>query len=74
MKPIWDVDELAKYWSLTFEEIRLLNTKPVRNHLPFAVQIKFSQNTERFSLAIYDILKIPLHYLADQLDAEVSGI
>lgn len=73
MKRIWDVDELAEYWSLKFEETRLLKTKPARNHLPFAVQLKFYQNTGRFPSTIDEIPETPLHYLSDQLDADVSG-
>jgi hypothetical protein len=26
MKQIWDIEELATHWSLTFEEIKLLKT------------------------------------------------
>ncbi|MES3628488.1 DUF4158 domain-containing protein [Citrobacter freundii] len=73
MKQIWDVDELAEHWSLKFEETRLLKTKPDRNHLPFAVQLKFYQNTGRFPSTINEIPETPLHYLADQLDVDVSG-
>ncbi|EKP5434356.1 DUF4158 domain-containing protein [Salmonella enterica] len=73
MKQIWDVDGLAEHWSLKFEETRLLKTKPARNHLPFAVQLKFYQNTGRFPSTINEIPETPLHYQADQLDADVSG-
>ena len=65
MKQIWDVDELAEHWSLKFEETRLLKTKPDRNHLPFAVQLKFYQNTGRFPSTINEIPETPLHYLAE---------
>lgn len=74
MKRIWDIDELAEHWSLKFEETRLLKTKPARNHLPFAVQLKFYQNTGRFPSTINEIPETPLHYLANQLDVEVPGL
>ena len=30
MKQIWDTVELASHWSLSFEEIQLLKSKPTR--------------------------------------------
>ncbi|EKA4258483.1 DUF4158 domain-containing protein, partial [Escherichia coli] len=74
MKRIWDIDELAEHWSLRFDETRLLKTKPARNHLPFAVQLKFYQNTGRFPSTINEIPETPLHYLADQQEADVFSI
>ena len=70
MKRIWDIDELKEHCSLRFEENRRLKTKPARNHLPFAVQLKFYQNTGRFPSTINEIPETPLHYLADQLEEE----
>ncbi|HFK3790872.1 TPA: DUF4158 domain-containing protein [Escherichia coli] len=61
MKRIWDIDELAEHWSLRFDEIRQLKTKSSRNHLPFAVQLKFYQNTGRFPSTINVIPEKPLH-------------
>ncbi|TGC24727.1 DUF4158 domain-containing protein [Escherichia sp. E1130] len=52
----------------------MLKTKPARNHLPFAVQLKFYQNTGRFPSTINEIPETPLHYLANQLDVEVPGL
>ena len=74
MKRIWDVDELSEHWSLKFEETQLLKTKPARNHLAFVAQLKYYQNTGRFSLATNDIPETPLHYLADQLEITVDQI
>ena len=48
MKQIWDTDEPANHWSLSFEEIQLLKSEPARNHLAFASQLKFYQNSGRF--------------------------
>ena len=43
MKRVWDTDELANIWSLTYDELQLLKTKPPRNHLGFSVQLKYFQ-------------------------------
>jgi len=48
MKSIWDTEELANHWSLRFEEMQLLKSKPNRNHLAFVSQLKFYQNSGRF--------------------------
>ena len=74
MKRLWDVDELAEHWSLTFEENQLLKTKPVRNHLAFVAQLKHYQNSGRFALKTSEVPETPLHYLADQLDASVDQL
>ncbi|MFP1748457.1 DUF4158 domain-containing protein [Lonsdalea quercina] len=74
MKRIWDINELAEHWSVKFEETRLLKTKPARNHLSFAVQLKFYQNTGRFPSTINEIPETPLHYLAEQLEVDVFGV
>lgn len=74
MKRILDIDELAEHWSLRFDETRLLKTKPARNNLPFAVQLKFYQNTGRFPSTINEIPETPLHYLAEKQEADVFSI
>ncbi|MCP4122545.1 MAG: DUF4158 domain-containing protein, partial [Bacteroidetes bacterium] len=48
MKQVWDVTELSKYWSLAFEEVELLKSKPERNHLGLAIQLKYYQYTGQF--------------------------
>lgn len=35
-----DPDKLTKDWSLTFDELKLLKTKPERAHLGFVAQLK----------------------------------
>lgn len=72
MKHIWDVEELAKQWSLTFEETQLLNTKPFKSRLGFIAQLKFYQNTGRFPRALNDLPNAPLNYLADQLEIKLD--
>ncbi|EIG1887999.1 DUF4158 domain-containing protein [Escherichia coli] len=74
MKRFWDIDERTKHWCLRFGETRLLKNKPARNHLPFAVQFKFYQKTERFPSTINEFPETLLHYSTDQLEADVSGI
>ncbi len=68
MKQVWDVTELSKYWSLEFEEVELLKSKPERNHLGLAIQLKYYQYTGQFPQSPSDIPKTVLHYLCDQLD------
>ena len=40
MKQIWNEEELAQYWSLIYEELELLKTKPQKHHLIFCMQLK----------------------------------
>ena len=74
MKRIWDADELAMCWSLGYEELQLLKTKPFRNHLGFISQLKYYQNTGRFPERPSDIPDTPLRYLADQLASTLSPL
>jgi hypothetical protein len=61
MKRIWDADELAAVWSLKQDELKLLKTKPERNHLGFVVQLKHYLLTGRFLHNRSDISDPPLH-------------
>jgi len=36
----WDGAELARWWSLNFDELALIETKPLRTRLGFAAQMK----------------------------------
>lgn len=72
MKYFWDGKELADHWSLNFEELELLKTKPPRSHLPFCSQLKQYQYSGSFPESFSDIPEIPLDYLKGQL--EVSNI
>ena len=74
MKSIWDTEELANQWSLNFEEMQLLKSKPNRNHLAFVSQLKFYKNSGRFPSSANDMSPTVLHYLASQLDADVGQI
>ncbi len=72
MKHFWDGKELTDHWSLSFEELELLKTKPSRSHLPFCAQLKHYRYSGCFPESFTDIPEIPLDYLKDQL--EVVGI
>lgn len=72
MKQIWDTDELAADWSLSFEEIQLLKSKPARSHLAFVSQLKFYLNSGRFPSSTGDIPPTVFHYLADQIEADID--
>ena len=72
MKSIWDTEELAILWSLSFEEMQLLKSKPNRNHLAFVSQLKFYQNSGRFPSSAKDISPTVLHYPANQIEADVG--
>ncbi len=68
MKHYWDITELSDLWSLNFEELELLKTKPSRSHLPFCVQLKHYQYSGTFPKSFSDISEIPLQYLMGQLE------
>ena len=74
MKSIWDTEELANHWSLSFEEMQLLKSKPNRNHLAFVSQLKFYQNSGHFPSSTKDISPTVLHYLANQIEADVGHL
>lgn len=68
MKHYWESNELTECWSLNFEELALLKSKPPKNHLPFCFQLKFYQHFGRFPQSYDEIAEAPLKYLKEQLD------
>ncbi len=66
MKQIWAVEELSKHWSLVFEELELLKSKPERNHIGLAIQLKYYQFTGQFPQTSSEIPETILHYLSGQ--------
>jgi len=74
MKRIWDIEELAQCWSLGFEELELLKTKPARSYLGFVAQLKYYPLSGKFPQHPSDIPDTVLHYLADQLEIDPSGL
>ena len=74
MKHIWDAEELATQWRLSFEEMQLLQSKTARNHLPLVAQLKYYRYAGRFPGVASDITPTVLPYLADQVGADVNHI
>lgn len=74
MKQIWNSEELSNHWSLSFDELEQLKTKPARNHLGFCVQLKFYNYTGSFPRKKSDISTTPLQYLAEQLNVTVEQL
>lgn len=68
MKYTWNHHELTTHWSLNFEEIELLKTKPERSHLAFCVQLKYYQSYGSFPDSYNDIAKTSLEYLMSQIE------
>ncbi len=73
MKQLWDAQELADKWSLSFKDLELLSSKPHRNHLGFCSQLKYYQITGKFPDRSKDIPDTTLHYLNDQLKTSFGG-
>ncbi|WP_081458483.1 DUF4158 domain-containing protein [Solidesulfovibrio fructosivorans] len=74
MKKNWDAEELATVWGLNHDELKLLKTKPPRNHLGFTAQLKFYRFSGRFLQNSFGISEVPLQYLAEQLNVSVSDL
>ncbi|WP_439331982.1 DUF4158 domain-containing protein [Pseudoalteromonas caenipelagi] len=74
MKQFWDAHELSEHWSLTFDELELLKTKPARSRLAFCLQLKYYQYTGTFPKSLTDLPDSPLHHLVDQLGTEIKDI
>ncbi len=68
MKIIWDVEELVQCWSLGFEDLELLKSKLVRNHLGFVTQLRYYSLCDKFPQCPSDIPDTALHYVAAQLE------
>lgn len=74
MKRLWDTEELAKCWSLSYRELELKSSKPGKSHLGLYAQLKYYQNTGQFPYRSSDIPGAALQYLCDQLDTEASEL
>jgi len=74
MKQIWYEEELAQYWSLTYEEIELLKTKPQKHYLAFCVQLKYYQYYGVFPKDEKELAYSSLQYLSEQLDIDHTSI
>jgi len=74
MKKVWDTEELTTLWSLSFNDLQLLKTKPSKAHLGFVAQLKHYQYYGRFLLSCDEIGSAPLEFLAEQLELPISDI
>ena len=74
MKRIWDTEELAAYWSLSYDELQLLKNKPAKNHLGFAFQLKHYKYAGRFLQNLSETAETVLSFLAEQLEVPCSDI
>jgi Domain of unknown function (DUF4158) len=64
VKQDWDEAELSRWWSLNFDELALVETKPPRTRLGFATQLKiyrlagrFAEHTGEFRKSLSPILQ-----------------
>jgi len=73
---VYDItdENLAKNWSLKFDEIGLLGSKPARAFLGFAVQLKFFQQYGWFPETHSDVPDNVTGYLAEQLELSTSDV
>ncbi len=74
MKRIWEADELATYWSLSYDELQLIKTKQLRTQLGYAIQLKYYQHSGNFIHSPSEITEAPLEFLAEQLEVSVKEV
>ena len=67
MKRDWTTDELHDSFTLSGDELALLNNRPIHNQIGFAVLLKFFQKEGRFPYFQYEIPHEVLVYIAQQL-------
>ena len=67
MKQIWNAEELGLYWSLSYEELELLKTKPNKSHLAFCMQLKYYQYYGVFPKDKKELANVALQYISEQL-------
>ncbi len=70
MKRNWEEAELAKHFTLTFDEFELLSNKAGPTRLGFTVLLKFFQYEARFPNAKNEVPRSVVAYLARQLEVE----
>lgn len=72
MKKIWNDEELGQHWSLTYEELELLKTKPEKNHLAFCMQLKYYQYYGAFPENEKELSEITVQYISEQLEGQLT--
>jgi hypothetical protein len=73
MKRNWTPDELARHFSLSFDEFDLLANKSGPTCLGFAVLLKFFQFEGRFLNAKSEVPRSLVNYLAPQVEVEAEA-
>jgi len=72
---IWEVDgQWAARWSLGFEDLALLNAKPVTTRLGFAAQLMMYRTSGRFARAASEFPDAAITYLAEQIGAVAEDL
>jgi TnpA family transposase len=66
--------EFVTRWSLSFEDLALLNSKPVTTRLGFAAQLMMHRATGRFGRAESDFTSAALAYLSEQIGAPSADL
>lgn len=74
MKQIWSDAELSESWSLSFDELSLLEGKSGRYKLGFCVQLKFYLITGRFPASAKELPARAVSYLCDQLAVAAESL
>ncbi|WP_454060729.1 DUF4158 domain-containing protein [Elizabethkingia ursingii] len=74
MKKIWNDEELGQHWSLTYEELELLKTKPEKNHLAFCMQLKYYQYYGAFPENEKELSEITVQYISEQLEIDIDTL
>ena len=72
---IWEVDgQFAARWSLGFEDLALLNAKPVTTRLGFAAQLMMYRTAGRFGRAASEFAGAAIGYLAEQIGGAAADL
>ena len=72
---VWEMDgQLAARWSLGFEDLALLNTKPASTRLGFAAQLMMYRTAGRFGRAAGEFSGAAVAYLAEQIGGAAADL
>ena len=74
MKQHWDDLALAEHWSLSDDELPLLDNRTESNRLGFAVLLKFFQLEGCFPRSRREVPADSVQYLAKQVDHRPGGV
>lgn len=68
MRHIWTQEELIECFTLSFDELKLLEHKPAPTRIGLAALLKFFQHEGRFSRVKHEVPKSVITYIAKQVD------